>query len=126
MRFPIDARDRQLEYFDCFDRRLRTMLRALITDDLIEEHRVRPCGQHSDPLERVLNYFRRAPVAGKLAVLNVGHSTPAYGLASFSGSRGAAPVINKDPVYDTLNEALHAVFLLRVADLMQADLEYAQ
>ncbi|NJC72277.1 adenylosuccinate synthetase [Planosporangium thailandense] len=46
--------------------RMRESLRPLLTPELISEHARQPFGQHSDALQRVLNYLGRFPVPGKL------------------------------------------------------------
>ena len=51
-----------------FERELRNKLRGWINPEIIEEHRRSPLGQHSDHLERILNYFRKAPIPDKYAV----------------------------------------------------------
>ena len=59
--------DRQELVHARFTAKLRRELRALITEDLIDEHRRQPFGQHSDALERVLNFLRRPPHYGLYA-----------------------------------------------------------
>jgi branched-chain amino acid transport system permease protein len=44
----------------------------------------------------------------------------AYKIVAFSGVRGAPPRLVDDRVYNDINEAYHAVFLLRVNDLMES------
>ena len=58
--------DRDQIYQQRFDKQLRTHLKTLITPALIEEYRASPLGQHSDDLERVLNYFRRTIARGQI------------------------------------------------------------
>ena len=107
--------DRQLLAYARFTAELKTYLRGLVTEDLIEEHRRRPLGQHSDGLMRLLNLFRRAP---------------AYALYSRTACRefqvirlpvpaGSEPQPLDDIVYTDQNEALHAVFLCNLEDLMR-------
>lgn len=99
-----------------FERSLRDRLRSWITPDLIAEHAVRPMGQHSDHLERMLNYFRKAPIPDKYAVYC---ETPfeSYRVVALSGLPGVPPRTVDDKTYPTLEEAYHAVFLRRVNDL---------
>ena len=61
--------DRQLQVYVDWDAKQRERIKALITDELIEEHAAKPLGQHSDALERVLQYFRRQPQAGKYIIV---------------------------------------------------------
>ena len=92
----------------------------MITPALIEEHRLKPLGQHSDTLARVLNYFRRGEVADKYAIMRQTGQFHAYKIVAFSGVRGAPPRLVDDRIYHDINEAYHAVFLLRVNDLMES------
>ena len=59
-----EIRDKDQIYYRRFDKNLRDYLKTLVTPELIEEHRLsNRSDRHSDPLERVLNYFRAAGVA---------------------------------------------------------------
>jgi branched-chain amino acid transport system permease protein len=101
---------------DWLDAGLRRRLKALITDELIAEHAARPLGQHSDALERVLNYLRRAAVAGKYVVVC---TVPwrEWRIGVLSGVRGMPPTLLEDPTFGSEAEALHGVFLQRIRDL---------
>lgn len=113
--------DKQQIYYRRFDKRLRDHLKILITPDLIAEHKMKPLGQHSDALDRVLNYFRRGEMADKYAILRIGPLDQcAYKVMAFSGRSGNPPRVVDDKHYATLNEAYHAVFLLRVNDLLES------
>lgn len=116
MEYPDPVRDRQLDYFAAFDQRIRARLRGLVSDAVIEEHRQRPLGQHSDALERLLNYFRRGGMAGKLGIFQPDPAVPQYRLVVFPGRRGV-PAAVEDEVFTSLNAAYHAVFLRRIAQL---------
>lgn len=118
MQHPAAVRDRQLDYFEAFDRRIRAQLRTLVSDAVIEEHRLKPLGQHSDALDRLLNYFRRGGMAGKLGLYQERPGQPVYKIVRFSGSRAQLSTIEHDHVYTTLDEAYHAVFLRRIAELL--------
>ena len=61
--------DKQAIYYRRFDKRLRDYPKSLITPELVEEHRQKPLDQHSDALDRVLNYFRRGDMADKYTIL---------------------------------------------------------
>lgn len=117
MEHPFPIRDRQLEYFTLFDERMRRRLAASITDDLIAEHQRKPLGQHSDGLERLLNYFRRGGLANKIGILRVSGPGGPYRLIRFAGARGQMSQIIDGPEATTLAEAYHAAFLQRIADL---------
>jgi hypothetical protein len=109
-------RDRQLEVYELFDRRARERTLDLITDEVVAEHAADPAGPHSDGLQRVLRYFRRAPVPGKYVVVAV-RPWQEYRIGALSGVHGEAPDVLDDGPYATEEEAMHAVFLRRVDEL---------
>lgn len=111
--------DRQLQVFEDWDRKQQQRIRALITDDIIEEHERSPLGQHSDTLERVLAYFRRQPTAGKYLVV-AEQPWENYRVGVLTGRRGEPAEILDDGPYPTEEAATHAVFLHRVRDLQEA------
>jgi branched-chain amino acid transport system permease protein len=113
------VQDKQSIYFSRFRKQLRERLKALATEKVIEEHRRAPLGQHSDELERILNYFRRAPLPDKYIVLTV-EPFRAYKVVALSGVRGIPPREVDDRLYHSLDEAYHAVFLRRLSDLMES------
>ena len=102
--------DRQLTVFTRFDEELRAHVKSLLTDELIEEHRRKPLGQHSDALERVLNYFRRPPHFA----LYSRSACREYQVIALPVTSGSAPEPIDEPVYYDKTEALHAVFLRHV------------
>ena len=113
--------DKQEVYYRRFNKRLRDHLKTLITAELIEEHRRKPLGQHSDSLGRVLNFFRRGEMPDKYAILREGAMTNCtYRVMAFSGVAGEPPRVVDDKHYKSLDEAYHAVFLLRVNDLLES------
>jgi branched-chain amino acid transport system permease protein len=114
-----EIRDKQAIFLRRFDGWQRDALKRLVTDDLIEEHRRTMGRRRSDALERVLTYFRRAAVADKYAILAV-RPFAEYRLVALSGRRGVPPRAIDDRAYATPEEALHAVFLKRVQDLMES------
>lgn len=118
-----EVRDRDHIYQQRFDARLRAHLRRLITPAMIAEHRANPVGRHSDSLERVLNYFRRAPLDGKYALLEL-EPNRKYRIVATTARDGGPPRDMGDPIYTDKNDALHAVFLKRVAELMETDRNY--
>jgi branched-chain amino acid transport system permease protein len=97
-----------------FHAKLRTSLRPLITADLVAEHRRLPLGQHSEPLQRVLNYFGALPIDGKLI-------TEYDGADHWFVSRLAGfPAVRADRILGPLNtegEAMDAVFRQRLLDV---------
>lgn len=113
--------DKQQIAYRRFDRRLRDRLKALITPALLEEHKAAPLGPHSDALARVLNYFRRGEMPDKYAILQDGPPEAwTYTVMALSGEPGKPPRVVDDRVYQTRDEAYHAVFLLRVNDLLES------
>ena len=114
-----EIRDKQTIYLRRFDTNLRNHLRSMVTDELIAEHKQSPAGPHSDALERILNYFRRAAITDKYAILTV-KPFAEYRIVALSGQRGVPPRVVDDKLYTSPDDAQHAVFLRRVHDLMQS------
>ncbi len=110
--------DRAQEVLARWDQRMKQRLTPLVTEELIAEHARNPLGQHSDALERLLNYFRRASPAGKLAVLC---TVPfkEWRILALAGVRGQAGRFYDDRVFHSEREAIHAVFLERIDELMR-------
>lgn len=110
--------DKQLIVHQRWHARQRERLRALIDDELIEEHRADPLGHHSAALQRVLQYFRCQPPAGKyIAVMTKPWSE--YRIGVLPGIRGQPAVVLGDETFATEQEVLHGVFLRRVRDLVE-------
>ena len=112
-----NGEDRDLVYRAFHDSIQRRFLRTLVSDTVIEEHRRKPLGQHSEPLERLLNHFRTMPMAGKYAVRR-DEAAGAYSIVALSGERGVAPTPVGDTRYATVEEAYHGIFLRRIEELM--------
>ena len=116
----VDIRDKAQIAVRRFDKRSREELKALITPELMEEHRRDPSGvRHSDALMRLLVHFRSASVVDKYA-LRVDQPFRRYRLIALSGVRGVPPRMVDDRVYGSLPEAFHAVFLKRCQDLRES------
>ena len=111
--------DKDALYFRRFDKMQRDFLKTLVCEEVIEEHKNKPLGQHSEALERLLLYFRRAPMEDKYALHRAGPHGP-YKIIAFAGSRGTSPRIVEDREYQTIEEAYHGVFVRRVHDLMES------
>jgi hypothetical protein len=111
-------RDREVEVYALFDRLARERTVALLTDDVVAEHAANPAGPHSDPLQRVLRYFRRAPIPGKYVIVAV-RPWAEYRIGVLTGVHGEAPEVLDDGPFGTEEEAMHGVFLRRVADLRE-------
>lgn len=116
----IEFADKQEVYYRRFDKRLRDHLKTLITEELIEEHQRNPLGKHSDALSRLLNYFRRGDMPDKYAIMRQPEGFNHYKIVAFSGERGAPPRMVDDKMYEDIKQAYHAVFLLRVNDLLES------
>ncbi|MBK1867140.1 branched-chain amino acid ABC transporter permease [Aestuariivirga sp. YIM B02566] len=114
-----ETENKDIIYFRRFDKMQRDFLKKLITPEIIEEHRKRPLGQHSEALERVLTYFRRQPQNDKYAITVI-EPFKSYRLVALSGTRGVAPRLVEDKIYGSPDEAYHALFLRRVQDLLEA------
>jgi branched-chain amino acid transport system permease protein len=109
--------DKQLYVYERFGAKIRAELKALITEELIQEHRTSIYARRSDALERVLNYFRRAPMPGKYILIAL-KPWEEYAIAVCSGVRGEGPRILDDERFATEEEGLHGIFLRRVRDLL--------
>lgn len=98
--------------------RMRASLRPLITPELIAEHRATPLGQHSDALQRVLNYFGSLPVDGKLIVEHDGaehwYVSRLVGFPAVNAQRMAGP-------FGAEGAAMDAVFRQRLLDVFGID-----
>lgn len=106
-------------FFLRFDKMQRDYLKTLICPEIIEEHRRQPLGQHSAALERLLMYFRRAPMEDKYA-LHRNAATGRYKIIAFSGERGVSPRVVEDREYDSIGDGYHAIFMRRIHDLMES------
>jgi hypothetical protein len=95
---------------------LEIEVRPRVTQAIIEEHRERPIGKHSDELERVLIYLRKhhLEMPGKyILVCTKPHEE--WRLATLSGVPGVPPELLPDTFSDRY-EAEHGLFLKRLAD----------
>ena len=119
---PTDAEDienKDIHYRRYYDGKQEEFLRMLVCDEVIEEHRQRPLGQHSEPLERLLLHFRRMPMAKKLAIKR-DETSSRFRLIAFSGRRGVPPRVVDDTEYTTVEEAYHAIFLRQIKELQDS------
>lgn len=113
----MQTRNRDVECYQVFDEHIRKKLQLLLTDDLILEHAKCPLGPHSDNLSRVLNFLRRGPVAGKLAVFAERNFGP-YRILRLTGQRGIRPALVDDRSFESLDEIYHAIFLRRLSEVL--------
>ena len=112
--------DKALHYYAHFDRQMQERLRAMVTPELVEEHRTNPVGfegLHSFELQFLLNYLRTRPQAGKYVIVAV-EAWKEYRIGVLSGVRGVEPQVLDEPSFATEHEAMHGVFLARVRDIL--------
>lgn len=114
-----EIEDKDYLYHRRFDKMQRDYLKTLVCDEVIEEHKNKPLGQHSEALERLLLYFRRVPQNDKYAIKRDDNSN-AFKIVAFSGVRGMSPRLVEDKEYPSMEEAYHGVFLRRVYDLLES------
>lgn len=118
---PVDSQEAlEAVVGEAFHAKMRASLRPLITPELIAEHRATPLGQHSEPLQRVLNYFGALPIDGKLITEHDGFDH------WFVSRLVGFPAVRADCIlgpYDTEGEAMDAVFRQRLADVFDLRLD---
>lgn len=107
--------DRQRIAYARFTENLKAQLRLLVSEGLIDEHRRKPLGQHSDALERLLLQFHRAPTYA----LYSRKACREYQMIRLPVVAGTPPTPIDDTVYTDKNAALHAVFLRHLEDFMR-------
>ena len=111
---------------------MKQHLVAIINDDqsrrrLIAEHKASPVGtaptaskqgvEHSQDLRTVLDKMRRHPMAGKYVTVCV-RMFAEYKIGRVTGVRGE-PVEIFDGVFSSEEACEHAIFLMRINDLMR-------
>jgi hypothetical protein len=95
---------------------LDTDVKPRVTQAIVDEHRERPIGKHSDELERVLIYLRKhhLEMEGKyILVCTKPHEE--WRIATLAGRPGVPPELLTDSFPDRY-EAEHGLFLKRLAD----------
>jgi hypothetical protein len=112
---PVESKEALDEVIDAWHHpRMQEALRPLITAELIAEHERQPFGQHSDALQRVLNYLGSFPIEGKLIVEHDGEEdwyvSRLLGTNPMRAERLAGP-------FDAEGVATNAVFRLRLAEI---------
>jgi hypothetical protein len=112
---PTTTRDKSEDWMEEFRRRRVEALRPLVTPELVEAHRANPRGPHSHELNLVLNFVRGPafPMDAKPFV-HLRHPYDDYGLALMT-ARGEPATLSADTRYSSETEAVHAVFLQRLA-----------
>ncbi len=93
------------------------LLRPLVTDELIAEHRGDPLAPHKSPaLLELLDVMRQAPISGKLAIL-AQIPNAEYQIIRLSGTYGDVNDLSDRRRYGSEADALHEVFLRRLDEL---------
>jgi len=112
----MSARAAESEIVGLFAVRQRRRLAELVDADLVAEHAARPIGDPSPALAVVLAAMRQAPTAAKLAAFEtvVGRE---WAVIRLSGEPGVPHRFVGTERYSSHHEVLHAVFLLRLAEL---------
>jgi branched-chain amino acid transport system permease protein len=110
--------DRAVIALDRWDARTRAAVRRLLSAETIAEHQRGPRGQHSDTLKRVLDYLRRSSALTPFVVICT-QPFREWRLARLSGIRGEAPAFVDEQTFKSEAEAIHALFVKRVDEIMQ-------
>ena len=110
--------DRNRIAFARWDQRMRESLRPLLTKKIIAEHKRDPVGIHSDALDRVLNYLRRPNLLDQYVIVCT-RPFKQWRVARMTGVPGQAPVFVDERSYNSEAKAAHAVFLMRVEQMMR-------
>lgn len=113
------AHDRDVIYREMFEGKQREYLKELVSDEVIEEHCRNPLGQHSEPLERLLIYFRRGAQSTRYAIKR-DNSTGGLRVVTLQGGRANPIEIVEGETYASADEAYHDIFLRRVRELMES------
>lgn len=115
---PTKYQDKTGDWMAFFNEVRSRELSAMLTPEIIAEHKDDPRGQetrHSEVLQQILNHIHNLPTDGKSFVYaEVPHHKYKMGIMH---ARGIAPTIFHDTVYSNEKEAVHAVFLQRLEQL---------
>lgn len=115
--FPPETHDASRNVRAYFDAKTRQYLRAVIDDALIEEHRRNPHAQHrSEPLGRLLFYFKNLPIEEQYALRATPHGT--YRITTIPRP-GARPVDVDTTEHPDPLSGFHGIFLRKIKDLME-------
>jgi hypothetical protein len=121
LRRPSEYKDKAADWYAYFDKMRRHEIADLITDDVIAEHKANPSGYrkfHSWRLQRVLNYMRQQPVIGKYFVYTC-EPWRDYRIAAID-QRRKPPSVLDDHIFESEEQAMHGVFMLRVKALRES------
>ena len=106
-------------FLDYFNDKQCEFIKQILNDEIIEEHRLKPLGQHSEPLARVLAYCRRLPMHRQLAIKKDRKSNT-YMIIQLSGRRGVAPTVVDTETFQNLDDAYHGLFLKQINTILEA------
>lgn len=98
-----------------FDRFTRAYLLSVVNDGVVEEHRIKPEGHHSEPLTRLLSWCHTRPLNEQYVVVR--QNDGQFHVARLSGRPRVGPKRVDDQTYSTVREARHAAFLQHIKDL---------
>ncbi len=114
---PIIPHDSDTDVRAYFDAKTRIYLRHVLSDALIEEHRRNPHAQHrSEPLGRLLFYFKNLPIEEQYALRRMPGGS--YRITTIPRP-GQAPVEVDPTDYPDELSGFHGVFLRKIKDLME-------
>jgi branched-chain amino acid transport system permease protein len=113
---PAHTSNPELHAVEARRREIRAGLEAILTPDVVDEHRRQPRGRHSPALALVLAYLRQAPVAGKLVAYA---SVPGleWRILRLSGQPGVPPDASDPRTFDSEDQVAHEIFLIRLDEL---------
>lgn len=113
---PIIPRDAGADVRAYFDAKTRQYLRHVLSDAIIQEHRRDPQAQHrSEPLGRLLFYFKNLPLDQQYALRRMPHGS--YRICTIPRP-GHAPVEVDPTDYPDEPSGFHGVFLRKIKNLM--------
>ncbi len=115
----IEIDDKDIVYRQYYDKMQIEYLKTLVCDEVIEEYKNKPLGQHREALERLLHFFRCAPQKDKYAIMRDEQSNT-FKIIALSGERGVPPRFVENREYKMIEDAYHGVFLKRIHDLMES------
>ena len=93
-------------------------IRKVVTQNLVDEHKRSPFGQHSDALQRILNYLGSFPMQGKLILEHDGHER--WYVSRLVVEERVTRVDRVSGPYDE-KSATHAVFVQRLKEILNID-----
>ena len=114
-----NIKDKDTVYRKYYDTMQSAYLKTLICDEVIEEYKNNPLGQHSEPLSRLLHFFSSAPQKNKYVIMRVSDNDT-YRIVALSGERGVVPKEVSSETFNTITDAYIGVFLKRIQDLKKA------